>query len=157
MNERFLSPLCIVSVLGILLCGCAEDVSTESLSILYGPISVTMEKKDGKTSVAAEITVQLVNRTEHAMNVAFLEGTIYDAGTGKALARFRPIIPQSYGTISTGQLLPKQVKDFTVITPPELEAFPGASPTTAAVQLNFQTTDGYRTEVVSGSVPVVFK
>ena len=156
MKRRLIVSLGTILTIAAVVAGCSKDAITDSLSISYGAITVGMEKKDGKPNLNANITVRMINRTEQGMNVAFIEGTIIDAKTNQAIARFRPIIPQSYGTISSAQLLPKQKKDIPVITPPELEPFT----TTVAnviVKISFQTTDGYRTEVASGPVPVASK
>jgi len=157
MNRRFLTPLGMLCALAFLAGGCTSDVSTEQLSISFKDISVVMEKKDGANSLTANLVVPLVNRTERAMNVAFLEGSIIDASTSKVLARFRPIIPQSYGTISSAALLPKQVKDFPVITPPELEPFNTTTSPSVLISINFQTTDGFRTTKDSAPVAVINK
>jgi len=153
MKRRLIVSLGIIISIAAAVAGCSKDAITDSLSISYGNITVGMEKKDGKQTINANITVKLLNRTEQGMNVAFIEGTFIDAKTKQAIARFRPIIPQSYGTISSAQLLPKQKKDVPVITPPELEPF-NSTVTSVIVKISFQATDGYRTEVASAPIPV---
>lgn len=155
--NRIPFSLGVLFISAILVCGCSQDPNTDALSIQYGPISITVEKKDGKQQVEANMVVRLVNRTEHAMSVAFLEGSIIDAQTNLAVVRFRPIIPQSYGTISSAQLIPKQSKEFTAITPPGLEGFDATKSPRVIIKISFQTTDGYRAEVASAPVSVSVK
>ena len=155
--NRLPFSLGILFVSALIVCGCSQDPSTDALSIQYGTVSVTVEKRDGKQKLDASMTVRLINRTEHAMSVAFLEGSIIDASTNLAVARFRPIIPQSYGTISSAQLVPKQVKDVTAIIPPDLDAFDASKSPRVLVKMSFQTTDGYRAEVASAPFAVTVK
>jgi hypothetical protein len=138
--------------------GCSSDPILDSLAIKFNKAAVTTEKVDGKPTVTGEFEVQLVNRTERSMIIAFLEGTIVDAKTNLALVRFIPIIPNSYGSSgSKEQLIPKQAKAVTVVTPQGLDPFDAASSPIVIVKLSFQTTDGYRTDVVSQQVQVLRK
>jgi len=155
--KKTLFVLAIVPVFSLFFTACSSDPLTNSLSIQYGKIEIKTEKVGERLRIDAAITVRLINRTERGMNIAFLEGVILDQNTEVAIARFRPIIPDSYGSISTAQLLPKQVKEFQVVTPRDLEPFNFTPNAPAVVKLSFQTTDGYRTEVVSAAVIIQSK
>ena len=157
MNARFLSTLIIVPFALAVLSGCTADAVTDSLSINFGEITVAVEKAGSQATLNGSITVRMVNLTEKQMNVGFLEGELIDASTGEALVRFRPIIPESYGSISTARLLPKETRDIPVILPLGLEAFDAARHPRVVVGLFLQTTDGYRTGVKSLPVVVTSK
>jgi hypothetical protein len=157
MKIRLFSLPALLVACAFVFTSCSKDVTTDSLSISIGTVSVTTEKVQEKQNVTASFTVHLINRTEHGLNIAFLEGAIIDAKTNQGLVRFRPIIPESYGSISTAQLLPKQTKDFSVVTPPDLDAFDTATSPTVIVKMSFQTTDGYRADIVSAPVAVTVK
>ena len=135
--------------------GCSSDPILDSLAIQFNKVAVATEKIDGKPTFTGDFEIQMVNRTEHGLMIAFLEGTIYDAQTNLALIRFLPIIPNSYGSSgSREQLLPKQSKAIRVVTPQGLDPFDPSSSPTVIVKMSFQTTDGYRTDVVSKPVQV---
>lgn len=157
MIARIFHSLLTVIILSFVITGCTSDAVTDSLSVHFSSASITTEKQQGKPVIAANMVVRLVNRTERGMNIVFIEGTLFDASTNKALVRFRPIIPDSYGSISTGQLLPKQVKDFSVVTPLGLDGSEAVNSKSVIVKLEVQTTDGYRTEVVSAPTPIASK
>ena len=142
----------------ILWSGCSSDPILDSLAIQFNQANVVSETVDGKPTVTGEFEVQLVNRTEHSIVIAFLEGTIIDAQANLALVRFLPIIPNSYGSSGSKEtLLPKQSKAVSVVTPQGLDPFNSGSSPTVYVKMSFQTTDGYRTDVVSKAVQVVRK
>ncbi len=154
MKIRFVS---VFAMLAILLAGCSSDAITDSLAISYGDITINSEKVGSERQMTATITVRLINRTEKQMNVGFLEGELISAATNEALLRFRPIIPDSYGSISTVRLLPKETRDVPVVMPLGLKAFDTKKHPQAIVGLAFQTTDGYRTDVKSMPVTVTTK
>jgi len=154
---RIRLSLGILLVSALIVGGCSQDPTTDQLSIQYSSAGVSLEKRDGKTYASVNAMVKLINRTEQAMSVAFLEGTVIDASTKLALLRFRHIIPQSYGTISSAQLVPKQVKEVQVIAPPELDGFDAGKSPSVIVKIAFQTTKGYRTEVATGPISVAVK
>lgn len=157
MKARILSVLTVFPVLLLLLSGCTADAITDSLAVNYGPISIATEKSGAEVTLNGNITLRLINRTEKQMNVGFLEAELLDASTGQALVRFRPIIPDSYGSISTARLLPKETKDIPVVMPLGLSAFDVTKHPTVIVGISLQTTDGYRTDVKSLPVAVTSK
>ena len=157
MKNRFVSVFAILPMALIILAGCSSDAVTDSLSIQYGAITIATEKSGTGRQVTANIAVRLINRTEKQMNVGFLEGELISAATNEALLRFRPIIPDSYGSISTVRLLPKETREIPVVIPLGLTAFDTQKHPQAIVGLSFQTTDGYRTDVKSMPVTVTVK
>lgn len=152
MKARFL-PIIAILPLAFILGACTADAVTDSLFINYGPISISTEKAGGQTTMNGSITIRLINRTEKQMNIGFLEAELLDANTGEALVRFRPIIPDSYGSISTARLLPKETRDIPVVMPLGLAAFDLAKHPMVIVGMSFQTTDGYRAD--AKSLPVI--
>ncbi|MCZ7558589.1 MAG: hypothetical protein M5R41_19550 [Bacteroidia bacterium] len=152
MKARLL-PIIALLPIAVLFSACTADAVTDSLFINYGPISISTEKAGGQTTLNGSITIRLVNRTEKQMNVGFLESELLDANTGEALVRFRPIIPDSYGSISTARLLPKETRDIPVVMPLGLTAFDVSKHPMVIVGMSFQTTDGYRSD--AKSLPVV--
>lgn len=138
----------------LLVAGCSKEAPLAEMSFNYGPSSVTIQKQGQDFIVSADITMNIINRTERGQNIAFLEGTLYDASNEKALVRFRPIIPDSYGSTSTAQMFPKQSRDFKVVTPLDLPGFDPARVPKVLVKLAFQTTEGIRSEVVSAPIVV---
>lgn len=148
------SPLFALAAALVVLAGCSSYTPSEMLKIGYGPTTVSMQKQGQEYFVSADITINIINTSERGMNVAFLEGTLYDQATEKALVRFRPIIPESYGSTSTAQLFPKQTRDFKVVTPLDLPGFDPAKTPNVLVKLAFQTTEGFRSEVVSAPIAV---
>lgn len=157
MKKRLTTLLALLPMAALILSACSSDAITDSLAIEYGTISIATEKAGSETTVNGTITVRLINRTEKQMNVGFLEGEIISASTGETLLRFRPIIPDSYGSISTMRLLPKETRDVPVVTPIGLTAFDRAKHPQVVVGLALQTTDGYRTDVKSLPVVVTAK
>ena len=153
----------VFPILAIILAGsalfvrCSSDAVTDSLNVQFGPVEISTEASGGSKVLNGKISVTLVNRTEKQINIGFLEGVITDAKSGDALIRFRPIIPDAYGSISTVRLLPKEVKDIPVVLPLGLQAFDPAAHPSVTVGLSFQTTDGYRTTVNSNAVMVSSK
>lgn len=157
MKKRLTILLALFPMAALILSACSSDAVTDSLAIQYGEISIATEKAGSETTVNGTITVRLINRTEKQMNVGFLEGEIISASTGETLLRFRPIIPDSYGSISTMRLLPKEARDVPVVTPLGLTAFDRTQHPQVVVGLSLQTTDGYRTDVKSLPVVVTAK
>lgn len=157
MKAPIFASVGILCMFCLFLAGCSSDAVTDSLTVQYGQISLATEMKDTTPFLTANINVNLINRTERGMNVALLECAIYDAQTDLALIRFRPIIPQAYGSLTTVQLLPKQAREYPIVSPPALEAFDGRVHPKVVVKLSLQTTDGYRTEVASAPVAVAAK
>ncbi len=153
MKARFVMILAVLPLALVVFSGCTADAVTDSLFITYGAVTIATEKAGGQTTMNGNITIRLVNRTEKQMNVGFLEGEILDANSGEALIRFRPIIPDSYGSISTVRLLPKEVRDIPVVMPLGLSAFDVSRHPMVVVGMSFQTTDGYRAD--AKSLPVV--
>jgi hypothetical protein len=150
-------PILAILPLTMLISACTADAITDSLFINYGPISIATEKAGDQKTMNGTITVRLINRTEKQMNVGFIEAELRDANTGEALLRFRPIIPDSYGSISTARLLPKETRDVPVVMPLGLTAFDASKHPTVIVGISFQTTDGYRTDAKSHPVAVTAK
>ncbi|PLX25452.1 MAG: hypothetical protein C0600_11960 [Ignavibacteria bacterium] len=157
MKKRFFSLFAILPVAMLIFAGCSSDAITDSLFIQYGDIKVSTEKTGNTMNVSGTITVRLINRTEKQMNVGFLEGEVLSAASSEALLRFRPIIPDSYGSISTVRLLPKETREVPVVMPIGLPAFDANKHPQVIVGLSFQTTDGYRTDVKSQPVTVTVK
>ena len=157
MKKRFATLLALLPMAALILSGCSSDAVTDSLAIQYGTIEISTEKSGNTTTVNGTITVRLINRTEKQMNVGFLEGELISYATKETLVRFRPIIPDSYGSISTMRLLPKETRDVPVVMPLGLPAFDRATHPQVIVGLAFQTTDGYRTDVKSLPVTVTAK
>lgn len=154
MMKRLAPVFAILPLAAILLVGCSSDATTDSLAIQYGPTKIAIEKAGSETNVSGTITVRLINRTEKQMNVGFLEGELISAATNEALLRFRPIIPDSYGSISTVRLLPKETREIPVVMPLGLQAFDPQKHPQVIVGLSFQTTDGYRTDAKSAPITV---
>jgi hypothetical protein len=157
MKKRLLPVFAILPLALLILAGCSSDAVTDSLFIQYGDIVISTEKAGKTINVSGTITVRLVNRTEKQMNVGFLEGEIIGAASKEALLRFRPIIPDSYGSISTVRLLPKETREIPVVLPIGLSSFDTQKNPQVIVGLAFQTTDGYRTDVKSQPVTVTVK
>jgi hypothetical protein len=135
--------------------GCSSvNPVTDSLFVDYGAITITTEKVGKETNLNANINVILKNRTERGMNIGFLDCTLLDAVTNQALIRFRPIIPDAYGSISTVQLIPNEKKEVPVVMPQGMSAFDVSASPKVLVKISLQTTDGYRTDAVSGPVVV---
>lgn len=149
----------VVTLLTMVLCAgflasCTSDVVTDALHAGYSqPEVVVTEQKDGGYALAAKFTAVLTNRTERLMNVVFLEATIVDAQSGEALVRFRPIVPDSYGSTSTVQLYSGQTSEFPVVTPLDLYGFNPTMHPQVKMKV-FYSTEGYRTEAVSGPIIV---
>jgi len=154
MKKRFAPVIAILPLALILLAGCSSDAITDSLAIQYGETKIAIEKAGNQSNVNGTITVRLVNRTEKQMNIGFLEGELISAATNEALLRFRPIIPDSYGSISTVRLLPKETREIPVVLPRGLTAFDPQKHPQVIVGLSFQTTDGYRTDAKSMPITV---
>lgn len=157
MKKRIATLLALLPMAALILSACSSDAVTDSLAIQYGTIEIATEKSGSETTVNGTITVRLINRTEKQMNVGFLEGELISYATKETLLRFRPIIPDSYGSISTMRLLPKETRDVPVVIPLGLQAFDRATHPQVIVGLAFQTTDGYRTDVKSLPVTVTAK
>lgn len=157
MKKRIATLLALLPMAALILSACSSDAVTDSLAIQYGTIEIATEKAGSATTVNGTITVRLINRTEKQMNVGFLEGELISAATNEVLLRFRPIIPDSYGSISTMRLLPKETRDVPVVMPLGLQAFDRSKHPQVVVGLAFQTTDGYRTDVKSLPVTVTAK
>ncbi len=153
MKKRIATLLALLPMAALILTACSADAITDSLAIQYGEIVIATEKAGSETTVNGTITVRLINRTEKQMNVGFLEGELISASTNESLLRFRPIIPDSYGSISTMRLLPKETRDVPVVMPLGLQAFDRYVHPQVIVNLSLQTTDGYRTD--AKSLPVV--
>lgn len=153
MKKRIATLLALLPMAALILTACSADAITDSLAIQYGEISIATEKAGDELTVNGTITVRLINLTEKQMNVGFMEGELISASTNESLLRFRPIIPDSYGSISTMRLLPKETRDVPVVMPLGLQAFDRYVHPQVIVSLSLQTTDGYRTEVKS--LPVV--
>jgi len=153
MKARLIMILAALPLALTVFSGCTADAVTDSLFINYGQITISTEKAGGQATMNGNITIRLINRTEKQMNVGFLEGELLDANTGEALIRFRPIIPDSYGSISTVRLLPKETRDIPVVMPLGLSAFDASKHPMVIVGMSFQTTDGYRAD--TKSLPVV--
>lgn len=154
MKNRYVSVFAILPLALILLAGCSSDAVTDSLAVQFGPTKIAIEKAGAETNVSGTITVRLINRTEKQMNVGFLEGELISASNNEALLRFRPIIPDSYGSISTVRLLPKETREVPVVMPLGLTAFDVEKHPQVIVGMSFQTTDGYRTDVKSAPITV---
>ena len=151
-------PAAAVMILTIaLFASCTSDAVTDSLAIQYTKVEITTEESGGSTTVNANITVRLINRTEKEMNVGFIEAEILSGNSDEALLRFRPIIPDAYGSISTVRLLPKETKEVPVVLPLGLKAWDLSKHPSARIGIQFQTTDGYRTNVHSNKVGVTSK
>lgn len=157
MKKRIATLLALLPMAALILSACSSDAVTDSLAIQYGAIEIATEKSGSEMTVNGTITVQLINRTEKQMNVGFLEGELISVATKETLLRFRPIIPDSYGSISTMRLLPKETRDVPVVIPLGLQAFDRATHPQVIVGLALQTTDGYRTDVKSLPVTVTAK
>ncbi len=158
MKKRIATLFALLPMAALILSACSADAITDSLAIQYGDITIATEKGSGnETTVNGTITVRMINRTEKQMNVGFLEGEIISASTNEVLLRFRPIIPDSYGSISTMRLLPKETRDVPVVMPLGLQAFDKSKHPQVIVSLSFQTTDGYRTDAKSLPVMVTAK
>jgi hypothetical protein len=153
MKKRIATLLALLPMAALILTACSADAVTDSLAIQYGEITIATEKAGDEVTVNGTITVRLINLTEKQMNVGFMEGELISASTNESLLRFRPIIPDSYGSISTMRLLPKETRDVPVVMPLGLQAFDRYVHPQVIVSLSLQTTDGYRTEVKS--LPVV--
>lgn len=153
MKKRIATLLALLPMAALILAACSADAVTDSLAIQYGEITIATEKAGDEVTVNGTITVRLINLTEKQMNVGFMEGELISASTNESLLRFRPIIPDSYGSISTMRLLPKETRDVPVVMPLGLQAFDRYVHPQVIVSLSLQTTDGYRTEVKS--LPVV--
>ncbi len=135
--------------------GCSKDVVTDSIMVQYGTIELWNEKPaTGAQIIRGKITVRITNRTEKSLKIGAEEGSFYDPRSKTAIARFRPIIPNAYGTMSEVDLLPKQTKEWMVETPPDLQGINVAATPNVVVKLSFTTSDGYRTDVTSAEVPV---
>lgn len=154
MKKRIATLLALLPIAALIITACSSDAITDSLAIEYGEILIATEKAGSETTVNGTITVRLINRTEKQMNVGFLEGELISVATGESVLRFRPIIPDSYGSISTLRLLPKEARDVPVVMPLGLQAFDRAKHPQVVVGMSFQTTDGYRTDVKSLPVTV---
>ncbi|MBR9976798.1 MAG: hypothetical protein KFH87_01810 [Bacteroidetes bacterium] len=154
MKKRIATLFVLPAMAVLLLTSCSSDAITDSLAIQYGEITIATEKAGSETNLNGTITVRLINRTEKQMNVGFLEAELVSATTNEVLQRFRPIIPDSYGSISTMRLLPKETRDVPVVIPPGIQAFDAKRHTQVVVGITFQTTDGYRTHEKSLPVPV---
>lgn len=154
--KRTLLPLLIaLTVVIVILGGCSKEVITDSLAVTYGKMEVWTESPAKRPMVIrGKFDVQIVNRTEKSLSVGAVEGVLINPRTKTAIARFRPIIPEAYGTMSEVAFLPKQTKSILVETPPDLEGFDVDKVTSVLVQLFFTSTDGYRTDLTSNEVPV---
>ncbi|MFZ1730158.1 MAG: hypothetical protein WBQ23_14625 [Bacteroidota bacterium] len=157
MKKRIATLFALLPMAALILSACSSDAITDSLAIQYGEITIATEKSGNETTMNGMITVRLINRTEGQMNVGFLEGEIISAATNEVLLRFRPIIPDSYGSISTMRLLPKETRDVPVVLPLGLQAFDKSKHPQVIVSLSLQTTDGYRTDAKSLPVMVTAK
>ncbi len=153
MKKHIVTLLTLTVCAGIII-GCSPDVSTDALQVGFSQMEVNVtEKKDNDFTSATKFTTIITNRTERVMNIVFSEATIVDAKTGEALVRFRPIVPESYGSTSTVQLFSKQTQEFPVVSPVDLYGFNPVQHPEVMIKVFFQT-QGYRTEAVSGPVPV---
>jgi hypothetical protein len=157
MRTRLSLLFGLVITAAAVIVGCSQDVSTDSLSVMFKNVSVLSETVQGKQVITSEMVIHVINRTEHGMNIILVDGTILDAATNTQMLTFRPIVPNSYGAVSTVQLLPKQTKDFTIVTPPDGDPFSTRGATTAIVKLSILTSDQYRTEIVSQPVAITIK
>jgi len=139
----------------VLLISCSsKEVETQALHASFKEIKVVTKTAGGKNGTRVEMVMRLRNRTEHTMQVGFVEATVYSTVDGKALLRFRPIVPEAYGTMSLVQLLPKQTKDFPVVSAPNLSGFDLAEHPQVIIEMALTTSDGFRTKVRSAQVPV---
>jgi hypothetical protein len=153
MKNYVIPILSLFLVVGII-AGCSSDASTEAMTAGFSEEEVVVTQvNDTKTTVAAKFNVILTNRTQRVMNIMFSEGTIVDAKTGEALVRFRPIVPDSYGSTSTIQLFTKQTQAVPVVTPLDLYGFNPKMHPQVMIKM-FYNTDGYRLEATSGPIPV---
>jgi hypothetical protein len=157
MKKRIATLFALLPMAALILSACTSDAITNSLAVQYGAISIATEKAGNDMTMNGMITVRLINRTEGQMNVGFLEGELISASTNEVLLRFRPIIPDSYGSISTMRLLPKETRDVPVVLPLGLQAFDKNKHPQVIVNLSLQTTDGYRTDAKSLPVMVTAK
>jgi len=132
----------------------SKEVETQALRASFKEIKVITKSAEGRDGTRVEMVMRLQNRTEHTMQVGFVETTVYSTVDGKALLRFRPIVPEAYGTMSLVQLLPKQTKDFPVVSAPNLSAFDLAEHPQVIIEMALTTSDGFRTKVRSAQVPV---
>ncbi len=149
------SVLLLSLAVAALFTSCAsKEVETKALRASFKEIKVITKPGAGSNGTRVEMVMHLDNRTEHTMQVGFVETTVYSAVDGKALLRFRPIVPEAYGTMSLVQLLPKQAKDFPVVSAPNLSAFDLTQHPQVIVEMALTTSDGFRTKVRSAQVPV---
>lgn len=154
-KKRFIIFFYSCLILLIASYGCSKDAITDSIAVQYQKIEIWKESPSGMPSVVrAKIVVRIINRTEKSLKVGAVEGSLVSPRNGTSLARFRPIIPDAYGTMSEVDLLPKQTREYLVETPPDLKGFDLSNEPQVIVKLSFTTSDGYRTEVASAEVPV---
>ncbi|MAT38025.1 MAG: hypothetical protein CL946_00295 [Ectothiorhodospiraceae bacterium] len=147
---------CLIAALFVI--GCSSDAVTDALAVTYGEdVSITVEKEsESKYTCSGEISVIVQNRTDRAMNLQFQEATILDPETMNALVRFRPIIPQAHGALSTVEILSRQTIEIPIVTPLDLYGFNPNKHRQVLVQVNIGTT-GYRTSAISQPINVQVK
>jgi hypothetical protein len=149
------TPIVSLIVLFIItLAGCSTPQFDQSMKITFKTVDVTATKTGNVTVLGASTVVSFSNRTEKALNIAIEEGTFLDNDGKKSLLRFRPIVPESYGSFASIQLLPMQVKEVTIVTPPDMEPFDLTKHTNVRIKYNITTSEGYRTEVISAAYPI---
>ncbi len=155
MKRTLSAILCVI--LAIAVNSCSTPQFDQSLTIDFKTVDVQATKADNATVLTATTVVHFSNRTEKAKNIAIEEGTFYDASGKKSLLRFRPIVPESYGSFATVGLLPMQERDVTIVTPPDMEPFDVEKYPTVRIKYNVTTSDGFRTEVMSSEFAIVKK
>lgn len=152
--KNYVIPFLSLFVIAGIIVSCSSEVITDAMTAGFSAEEVVVTQvNDTKYTVAAKFNVILTNRTERVMNIMFSEGTIVDAKTGEALVRFRPIVPNSYGSISSIQLFTKQTQEVAVVTPLDLYGFNPKTHPQVIIKM-FYNTAGYRLEAVSGPIPV---
>ncbi len=57
----------------LLVAGCSKEAPLAEMSFNYGPTSVTVQKQGQDFIVSADVTMNIINRTERGQNIAFLE------------------------------------------------------------------------------------
>lgn len=157
MRTLILSLLgsCCLLLAGI--SGCSSTVDTTPLVVTFDNIDVRSETVDNAKTLSAVMKVRVVNLNEKTVNIKFTEAEFIDTVSNVSQLRFRPIIPESYGSLSTLQLLSKQKATVEIVAPQGLIPFDVEQHPIVAIRLHIVTTDGYRTEVMSPAVRISSK
>ncbi len=135
--------------------GCSSTVDTTPLSVTFDNVEI---RSEAGATLAASMNVHVVNLSEKTVNIKFTEAEFVDTLENRSLLRFRPIIPESYGSLSTLQLLSKDKKTVEIVAPMGMESFTDLEQhPVVAVRLSIVTTDGYRTQVMSPAVRIIQK